>query len=108
MEIKLLSLEEELELEESLADHLRYNHIPPVTTKMVEPCKQAITAALNDEWHKMIEVVTEISALDIVKDLHLDRYTRYFIDRIDPSHSREKKRILRCFFKFEDEPRYVL
>ena len=66
-----------LELEGLLAEHLKYNHFPPVTPLMVEPCKEAIFSILDYDYDKGIKVGDKIiPAHEIAEELHLD----WFID----------------------------
>jgi hypothetical protein len=45
---------EMLDIDDALAWHLRSNHYPPVPLSMIEPCKEAIQAALEGDWLRMI------------------------------------------------------
>jgi len=45
-----------LDLETQLAYHLRGNHYPPVPIEMVQPCIEAIDAAYDEDWDRMIDM----------------------------------------------------
>ena len=45
---------EVLDIDSALAWHLTSNHYPPVPVIMVEPCKEAIQACLENDWIRMI------------------------------------------------------
>ncbi len=64
-------------VDQQLAHHLQYNHYPPITQRMVVPCKLAIDLVAGDEGDTKILVgdeglANEIPAWQIVEDLHLD------------------------------------
>jgi hypothetical protein len=62
-------------IEEALEIHLQYNHYPPVTTLMVEPCKQAIEYCNSGSPDQNILCGdTLIPAWKIVEDLHLGEW----------------------------------
>jgi 16S rRNA G966 N2-methylase RsmD len=61
-----------LKFDEKLRDHLSFNFIPPVTSNMVEPCKEAINALRENEPERMIKVGDfYLPASEIVEDLKL-------------------------------------
>jgi hypothetical protein len=43
-------------IEDGLAWHLRSNHYPPVPLAMIQPCIEAIDAALEDDWDREIQL----------------------------------------------------
>jgi hypothetical protein len=45
---------EMLDTRTAIAWHLQGNHYPPVPASMIDPCLEAIEAALAGEWLKMI------------------------------------------------------
>lgn len=71
---------ETLKMDGLLKDHLCYNHYPPVTSKMIEPCKKAIYAILGGDENEMISVGDfYLPANDIADDLNLE----WFINNIN-------------------------
>ncbi len=40
----------------AMAWHLRSNHYPPVPAVMIDPCLEAIEAALDGEWDRLIQL----------------------------------------------------
>lgn len=46
--------ETELTLEDQITWHLRGNHFPPIPKSMVKPCIEAIQAANEGNWDRMI------------------------------------------------------
>lgn len=48
-------------LDAALHYHLTANHYPPIPSSMIEPCKQAIELAANDEWDAMVALPDGIS-----------------------------------------------
>lgn len=79
--------ESELDLEKQLAYHLQGNHYPPVPLSMVKPCIDAIDAAYDEDYDRMIDMPegvsykgnTQAPAWAIIEQHHLD----WFIDPID-------------------------
>ncbi len=80
-----------LDLETQLLYHLRGNHYPPVPAEMVAPCIEAIDAAYDEDYNRMIAMPmvgdfqilykgsTEAPAWAIIEQHHLNT----FIDPID-------------------------
>lgn len=70
------------DLDTALLWHLRSNHYPPVPASMVEPCKQAIEAYWDEDYHQEIELPdgvefrgsTTCKASDLVNGLHLEAW----------------------------------
>jgi hypothetical protein len=48
--------ETELTLEDQITWHLKSNHFPPIPKSMVKPCIEAIDAANEGEWEKLISL----------------------------------------------------
>ena len=79
--------ESELDLEKQLAYHLQGNHYPPVPLSMVQPCIDAIDAAYDEDYNRMIEMPQGISykgnthapAWAVIEQHHLD----WFITPVD-------------------------
>ena len=79
--------ESELDLEKQLAYHLQGNHYPPVPLSMVQPCIDAIDAAYDEDYNRMIEMPQGISykgnthapAWAVLEQHHLD----WFITPVD-------------------------
>ena len=77
----------ELDLERQLAYHLQGNHYPPVPLSMVQPCIEAIDAAYDEDYDRMIEMPQGVSykgnthapAWAIIEQHHLD----WFITPVD-------------------------
>jgi hypothetical protein len=77
----------ELDLEKQLAYHLQGNHYPPVPLSMVQPCIDAIDAAYDEDYDRMIEMPQGISykgnthapAWAVIEQHHLD----WFITPVD-------------------------
>ena len=59
--LQAAEMAEMLEIESALAWHLRANHYPPVPVSMVKPCLDAIEAALEGDWLRMIEMPEGVS-----------------------------------------------
>ena len=59
-----LDLAESVSLDQGLAHHLTGNHYPPVPLSMVDPCKQAIDAFLDEDWEREIELPDPIKYKD--------------------------------------------
>lgn len=80
-----------LDLETQLLYHLRGNHYPPVPSEMVAPCIEAIDAAYEEDFNRMIDMPmvgdfqitykgsTQAPAWAIIEQHHLD----FFINPID-------------------------
>ncbi len=77
----------ELDLEKQLAYHLQGNHYPPVPLSMVQPCIEAIDAAYDEDYDRMIEMPQGVSykgnthapAWAVIEQHHLD----WFITPVD-------------------------
>lgn len=75
-----------LDLETQLLYHLRGNHYPPVPAEMVAPCIEAIDAAYDDDYSRMIAMPKvgdfqilykgnrEAPAWAIIEQHHLDTF----------------------------------
>jgi hypothetical protein len=86
-----------LDLETQLLYHLRGNHYPPVPSEMVAPCIEAIDAAYDEDFNRMIEMPmvgdfqitykgsTHAPAWAIIQQHHLD----FFIDPINDFEDEE-------------------
>jgi hypothetical protein len=73
-----------LDLETQLLYHLKGNHYPPVPAEMVTPCIEAIDAAYEEDYNRMIAMpmvgdfqilykgATEAPAWAIIEQHHLD------------------------------------
>jgi hypothetical protein len=73
-----------LDLETQLLYHLKGNHYPPVPAEMVQPCIEAIDAAYDEDWDRMIDMPmvgdfqitykgqTQAPAYAIVEQHHLE------------------------------------
>jgi hypothetical protein len=80
-----------LDLETQLLYHLKGNHYPPVPAEMVAPCIEAIDAAYDEDYDRMIAMPkvgdfqilykgnTEAPAWAIIEQHHLS----FFIDPVD-------------------------
>ena len=76
-----------LDLETQLAYHLQGNHYPPVPLSMVQPCIDAIDAAYDEDYDRMIMLPEGITcrgsvgapAYAIIEGHHLE----WFIDPVD-------------------------
>lgn len=80
-----------LDLETQLLYHLRGNHYPPVPAEMVQPCIDAIDAAYDEDYNRMIDMPmvgdfqitykgnTQAPAWAIIEQHHLD----FFINPVD-------------------------
>lgn len=83
-----------LDLETQLLYHLKGNHYPPVPAEMVTPCIEAIDAAYDEDFNRMIAMpmvgdfqitykgATEAPAWAIIEQHHLDWF-------INPSEDEE-------------------
>jgi hypothetical protein len=77
----------ELDLEKQLAYHLQGNHYPPVPLSMVQPCIEAIDAAYDEDYDRMIAMPQGVSykgnthapAWAVIEQHHLD----WFITPVD-------------------------
>lgn len=54
--LQAAEMAEMMTIEDGLAWHLRSNHYPPVPLVMIQPCVEAIEAALEDNWDKEIQL----------------------------------------------------
>ena len=73
-----------LDLETQLLYHLKGNHYPPVPAEMVAPCIEAIDAAYDEDFNRMIDMPmvgdfqilykgsTQAPAWAIIEQHHLD------------------------------------
>jgi hypothetical protein len=80
-----------LDLETQILYHLKANHYPPVPAEMVQPCIEAIDAAYDEDFNRMIDMPmvgdfqilyknsTQAPAWAIIEQHHLD----LFIDPAD-------------------------
>ena len=80
-----------LDLETQLLYHLKGNHYPPVPSEMVAPCIEAIDAAYDEDYDRMIDMpmvgefqitykgMSHAPAHAIVDQHHLS----WFIDPVD-------------------------
>ncbi len=80
-----------LDLETQLLYHLKGNHYPPVPAEMVAPCIEAIDAAYDEDYERMIDMPmvgdfqilykgnTQAPAWAIIEQHHL----QFFIDPAD-------------------------
>jgi hypothetical protein len=80
-----------LDLETQILYHLRGNHYPPVPAEMVQPCIEAIDAAYDEDYNRMIDMPkvgdfqitykgsTQAPAHAIIEQHHLE----WFIDPVD-------------------------
>jgi hypothetical protein len=74
--------ETELTLEDQITWHLRSNHFPPIPKSMVKPCIEAIDAANEGDWDKLISLpegtgyrgLTVAPVHAIVESHHLDTW----------------------------------
>lgn len=71
-----------LDMESSIAIHLRGNHYPPVPYSMVQPCIDAIDAYWEEDLQRLIEMPEGVSykgnthapAWAIIEQHHLDAW----------------------------------
>jgi hypothetical protein len=63
--LQAMEMAEILDIDSALSWHLRANHYPPVPLSMIEPCKEAISAALEDEWERLITLPEGVSHLGL-------------------------------------------
>jgi hypothetical protein len=80
-----------LDLETQILYHLKGNHYPPVPAEMVTPCIEAIDAAYEEDYNRMIAMpmvndfqitykgATEAPAWAIIEQHHLD----WFINPVE-------------------------
>ena len=69
----------EISIDDALRWHLQANHYPPIPASMIEPCKKAIEACQEQDWHKPVELPEGISfkgsdhapAIEVVEAHHL-------------------------------------
>jgi hypothetical protein len=86
-----------LDLETQILYHLKGNHYPPVPAEMVAPCIEAIDAAYDEDFDRMIDMPkvgdfqilyknsTQAPAWAIIEQHHLDT----FIDPVDEYYGEE-------------------
>jgi hypothetical protein len=86
-----------LDLETQLLYHLKGNHYPPVPAEMVAPCIEAIDAAYDEDYDRMIAMpmvgdfqilykgMTHAPAWAIIEQHHLS----WFIDPVDEYEDEE-------------------
>jgi hypothetical protein len=80
--IQAMEMAEMLDMDDALAWHLRSNHFPPIPLSMIEPCKEAIQAALEGDWLRLISLpegvgykgLTVAPADAIIAQHHLDAW----------------------------------
>lgn len=89
--------ESTLDLETQLLYHLKGNHYPPVPSEMVLPCIEAIDAAYDEDYNRMIAMpmvgdfqilykgATEAPAWAVIEQHHLD----WFINPVDEYEDEE-------------------
>lgn len=83
-----LDLADSLNLDQGLAHHLTGNHYPPVPLTMVDPCKAAIDAYLDEDYDREIELPGPITyrgsttapARAIVEQHHLEPFIDTLMD----------------------------
>jgi len=80
-----------LDLETQILYHLKGNHYPPVPAEMVQPCIEAIDAAYDEDYDRMIDMpmvgdfqitykgATQAPAWAIIEQHHLN----WFIEPAD-------------------------
>lgn len=75
--LQAMEMAEMLSIDDALAWHLRSNHYPPVPLSMIEPCKEAIQAMLEDEPYKLVTLPegvkykgAEVAPAWIISDQH--------------------------------------
>ena len=74
-----------LDMSESIAMHLRFNHYPPVPISMVQPCIDAIDAYWEDDFNREIELPEGVlwrgnenaPAYAIIESHHLEAWCQY-------------------------------
>jgi hypothetical protein len=74
-----------MSLDDSLTWHLRSNHYPPIPLTMLEPCKAAIEAGMEEDWDREIELpegvfykgLTTAPAWAMIEQHHLDAWLAY-------------------------------
>ena len=84
-----LDLAETASLDQGLAYHLTGNHYPPVPLSMVDPCKAAIDAFLDEDYGREIELPDPITykgrttalARAIVEAHHLQPFVDTLMDQ---------------------------
>ena len=86
-----------LDLETQLLYHLKGNHYPPVPSEMVAPCIEAIDAAYDEDYERIIDMpmvgdfqirwrgLTQAPAWAIIEQHHLS----WFIDPVDEYEDEE-------------------
>jgi hypothetical protein len=86
-----------LDLETQLRYHLQGNHYPPVPVEMVAPCIEAIDAAYDEDYERIIDMpmvgdfqirwrgLTQAPAWAIIEQHHLN----WFIDPVDEYEDNE-------------------
>jgi hypothetical protein len=86
-----------LDLETQLRYHLQGNHYPPVPVEMVAPCIEAIDAAYDEDYERVIDMpmvgdfqirwrgLTQAPAWAIIEQHHLN----WFIDPVDEFEDEE-------------------
>jgi len=81
--IQAQEMAELMDIDSALAWHLRANHYPPVPVSMVEPCKEAIQACVDNDWYREITLPDGVlyknsntaPAFQIVEQHHLHAWT---------------------------------
>jgi hypothetical protein len=80
--LQAMEMAEMLDIDSALEWHLRANHFPPIPVSMVQPCKDAIQAALEGDWMRLISLpegvgykgLTVAPADAIIQQHHLDAW----------------------------------
>ncbi len=54
-------VENVIDIKQSIYIHLTGNHYPPVPPTMVEPCIEAIYAASDGDWNRLIELPSGVT-----------------------------------------------
>lgn len=54
--LQAAEMAEMLSIDDALTWHLRGNHYPPIPLTMLEPCKEAIQAGLEEDWDREIDL----------------------------------------------------
>ena len=64
----------------ALTCHLQYNHYPAIPLHMIQPCRDAIEAAKEEDWNRLIQLPEgiehrkygkEVPACEIIQFAHL-------------------------------------
>lgn len=84
-----LDLAGQIHLDQALAYHLQGNHYPPIPLTMVDPCKAAIDAYMDEDYDREIELPEPITykgkstapARSIVEQHHLHPFVDTMIQQ---------------------------